>query len=762
MEDILANLNTDQSMFDAPSVLGSTFEMENEFINGSQDVSLYADISSLHASPNVSVAAAEQQQQQQQEQQQMSQQQQQPQPQQQSQQQSQQPQQQPQQHQRQQPPLQSPLLMPSDDMDYLADNTDQYTVAKSKQEPYPDMPALSPAPLLNAQTSRQQHAITDPFVPDVPDTPLEAERRRQRPLATTIVTESWQAGRHPADFVAAVRTRLRSTAHGTGVSIVEESSAPQSAETEPKEENGKVCWKLPEASEGAVLDALFLKLVKGSATSSRLMSYLSYSLVTGIVSQRAVVATCLKWVKATLDISDRVLQSFAKLMVQIIPHYRFSFEDTDLTQEVKEFLGVFTMVLTCTANHPPLAQELVSVLRHDRVIALVRACARRVPSIWQQIDTAVDALESPGNARNDQLYQHTFAPRSAYVVASELKRLVLRLKRGLAVGITPLETIVKPIKVPNEKASVPIVLQTAYEVTWAVFGSDCGTSFKLLCSQKEGEGGDFASLVALEKCTRGSSNQSSQSSASKYSFKDKVIASEAIVRFLGDRACLHGFSEKWNSHFGGKERLKRMIRDAIPQVKNEIKSETGALVVSMAVTCCAVMCLGPALRMHDANDGVDLVDPAAVSTQVAHNEEVEEIMGELVGFAVGSLEDAAIAEEVPLWRSFGLWLLLLMSRAGSLLRASGCEHVRAARVLRAWGGMPTGTPGPHTTHGSSQKHPSQGAGSGHYHQHQSSLSCGQTEGVTMFASLASLAIIDVSDVSGSDETIRALCDDLVQ
>lgn len=758
MDDILANLNTDQSMFDAPPVLGSTFEMESlDFPNGSQDVSLYADISSLRPSPTVAAAAAHQQQQQ--EQQQLLQQEQQSQPQQQLQPQPQQPQQQPQQHQGQQ----TSLLMSPDEMDYLTDNTDQHTIAKSKKEPYPEMPSLSPAPLLNAQPSRQQHAIVDPFVPDVPDTPLEAERRRQRPLATAVVTESWQTSRHPADFVAAVRTRLCGTANGTGGSIVEESSAPPSAKIEPKEENSKVCWKLPEASEGALLDALFLKLVKGSATSSRLMSYLSYSLVTGIVSQRAVVATCLKWVKATLDISDRVLQSFAKLMVQIIPHYRFSFDDTDLTQEVREFLGAFTMVLTCTANHPPLAPELVSVLRHDRVVALVRACARRVPSSWQQIDAAVDALESPGNARNDQLYQHTFAPRSAYVVAPELRRLVLRLKRGLAVGITPLETIAKSIESHNEKASMTQALQKAFRVALAVFGTDCGKSLRHLWSQKEGEGGDYVLLTTLEKSARTSPNQPSQSSASKYSFKDKVVASEAIVRFLGECACLPGFSEKWKADLGGKERLKRMIRDAIPQVKNEIRSEVGALVVSMAVTCCAVICLGPALRMHDANDGVDLADPVAVSTQEAHNEEVEEVMGELVGFAVGSLEDAAMAEEIPPWRSFGLWLLLLMSRAGSLLRASGCEHARAARVLRAWGGMPTGTPGPHTAHGNNQKHPGQGGGSGHHHhQHQSSSSYGQTEGVTMFASSASLAIIDVSDVSGSDETIRALCDDLVQ
>lgn len=761
MDDILANLNTDQSMFDAPSVLGSAFGMDDEFITGSQDVSLYTDISSLHPSPTIPAPSTQQQQQQQ------------PSPPQQ-QQHPMQPHQQPpqsqsqvQQHQQHESPVQqSSLLMPPTVMDYIADDTDQHSLPKPKNEPYPEMPALSPAPLLNAQTPRPHHAVVDPLVPDVPDTPLEAERRRLRPLATTVVTESWQANRHPADFVAAVRTRLRGSTHGIEGSIVEESSAPPTVKIKPKEETGKVCWKLPEIPEGALLDALFLKLVKGSAISSRLMSYLSYSLVTGMVSQRAVIATCLKWVKATPDISDRVLQSFAKLMAQIIPHYRFSFEDTDLTQEVREFLGAFTMLLQCTANHPPLAPELASVLGQDRVIALVRACARRTPAIWQQINPAIDALESPGNARNDQLYQHTFAPRSAYVFSPELRKMVLRLKKGLAVGITPLETIAKSIAInPNvtdEKSSRNLALQTAYAVAMAVFGGDCGKWLRLLWSQQEGEGGDYVFLVSLEKGARVSPGQPSQTSQLKYSFKDKVVASEAIVRFLGERACLPGLSERWKSHFGGKERLKRMIRDAIPQVKSEIKSEAGALIVSMAVICCAVMCLGPALRMHDANDGVDLVDAGAVSEQVAHNEEVEEVMGELVGFAVGSLEDAAMAEETPAWRSFGLWLLLLMSRAGSLLRASGCEHARAARVLRAWGGIPTGTPGPHTTHGSSQKHSNQGAGSGH-HQHQnSSSSYALTEGVTMFAPAASLAIIDVSDVSGSDETIRALCDDLVQ
>lgn len=758
MDELLANLNTDAPMFDTPSVLGPAFDMDSGFMADHTDaVSLYA---ATDMPPTTSPTAASLQ-----------------------------------------PPTPSPQIpiptapaqQPDIEMDYLAVDPVSATASTPTPSPAVDITSTNPKSSPTKQqlasqptstslpqnslqpTSRQpqkpspQPAPTLLPPPFLPPSPEDAETARLRPVATEIVSESWRLSRNPAQFIRAVRDRLPQRPHHVlPKSIVEESSSPYlsapttSRSTPPSENPPQLLWQLPPSSEGAILDALFAKLVSASATSTRLMYYLSYSLVTGIVSQRAVMATCLKWISSTPTIQPRVRQSFANLLLQIIPHYRFSQTDSSLSTEVNQFLAAFAMVLHCVAEAPSLAPNLVTVLSDDRVVALVRACARRMPAVWPRIDASIKMLEAP--PPNQDAFADTIAPRSAYAIAPALPSLILRLKMGLSVGITSLESIaasIGNINVPDTDATIPIALQTAFAVTLQVFGTEIAKSLRDLWSQREALGGDYRLLVNLERAAKGSTSGQSQSSAPKYGFKNKVLACEAIVRFLAKRSSVPGASEKWKGLWGGKERLKRIIRDAIPQVKTEIRSESGALLVSMAVTCCAAMCLGPALRMNDANDGVDLLDPAEVSLQETQNEEVEESMGELMGFAVGSLEDAAVAEEIPSWRSFGLWLLLLMSRSGSMLRASGCEHVRAAKVLRTWGGMPTGTPGSHTAHASSHKHSSQSA-SGHQHAQGSSSSWALTEGVTMFASPASLAIIDVSDVSGGDETIRALCNDLVQ
>lgn len=521
----------------------------------------------------------------------------------------------------------------------------------------------------------------------------------------------------------------------------ENSSAPPVAPSGPGVE-----WLLPTSIEGAVLDALFAKLVAAPAASTRLMSYLMYSLVTGIVSQKAVLGTCIKWINTTPAVSPRVIQQFAKMIIKIIPHYRFSQSKQPLV-EIHQFLNAFAIVLQAVAQSPTtLASPLSSALEHDRVVALLRCCARRVPPIWQKFDASIALFDTPVSGPDPVLSSH-----SAYSVAPELRDLVKRLKHGLCVAVTSMEAITKSIgnlAVPPIEATLPVSLQTAFAVTLQVFGRDVAKALRDLWTQRERQSGDLPLLIALENATNANNTTGGGHAAPNYGFKNKVHACEAIVRFLAERSSQPGAAEQWKKLWGGKERLKRIICDAIPQVKNEIRSEAGALIVSMAVTCCANMCLGPSLRVRDPNDGLDPVDMSVEDTNV-QNEQVEETLSELVAFAVGSLEEAAIAEEVPLWRSFGLWLLLLMSRSGSMLRVSGCKHARAARVLRAWAGMPTGTPGSHATH------------SGHKHGHTSS-SYQQTEGVSMFAASSAIAIIDVSDVGGSDESIYALCDDLVQ
>lgn len=135
-----------------------------------------------------------------------------------------------------------------------------------------------------------------------------------------------------------------------------------------------------------------------------------------------------------------------------------------------------------------------------------------------------------------------------------------------------------------------------------------------------GSGGNWAGNY-------GSSSQHGGSgSSTKYTFRNNVQACEAIVRFLAEKFAIQGAGESWWKLWGGKERF---IINALPQVKNEIRTETGALIVAMAIICCATMCLGPSLRIHDANDGIESSNENVILLQQHQNEDIEDTVGEL-------------------------------------------------------------------------------------------------------------------------------------
>ncbi|KAI0567384.1 hypothetical protein FGB62_2g07 [Gracilaria domingensis] len=703
MDDLLANLGTDGSVFDAQNVLSASFDMENTFMTSPQTSTLFPSDVPAHMRPQTS------------------------------------------------------------DMDYLSVE-EKPAISKT---PTPTPPTSVKRENTETQTATTQPTTQQTETPQIQN-PIDADRRRLRPVAEAVVSESWRIGRSQREFVAAVRRRLPRHA---GVSVMEESSdqpsiqllggTPKSEPMDLDDGMPENIWGLPPSSEGALLDALLIRLVNSEAPSTLLMEYLSYALRTGLVSQSAVIAAYLTWTTSTENVSDRVMKKFAIFLTDVIPNYSFSTIDGDLSAEVKQLLTAFISVVRSTAKSPEIAPALVQMLSHDRTVALVRGCLRRVPTTWEPLRAALAQLETappvePGVPPN-------FAPQSALVEASELRELVQKLQRGLCVGITTLEQILSSLSnltVPKSDAPLPTALNTPYAVTVQVFGNEIASALRELWSQKESQGGDVQHLSSLVRATKPPSTNHPQTEATKYGLARKVKACEAVVRFLAERASVPGASERWRGIWGGTQRLQRIIRDAVPQVKNEISTETSALIVATAVICCAAMCLGPSLRMEDGNDGTETTDPQVAAREQAQNLHVEETIGELTAFAVNSLEAAATADETPSWRSFGLWLLLLMSRCGSMLRASGCDHVRAVKVLRAWGGMPIGTPGPHVSHGTSAHKHSQ-SGSGHQ-QSQSSSSLSQSEGVALFSASSALAIIDASDVSGNDETLRALCDDVVQ
>jgi hypothetical protein len=338
-------------------------------------------------------------------------------------------------------------------------------------------------------------------------------------------------------------------------------------------------------------------------------------------------------------------------------------------------------------------------------------------------------------------------------------------------------------------------LGSVTEVASLVFGGGVGQSLRALWASREMVGGDLTFLNVIEqKAFDGASS----GPLARYGIRDRIRACEAIVRYLAECAAARKSTDPWMGAWGGNERLARMLRDALPQVRNELRSEFSCLMIATAVIGSAVLCLGAALQLDDPNNGVPVTDQAAAAERMHMYERVEDVITELSGFAVNCLEEAAVAEEAPAWRSLGVWLLLLSSRCGCMLRASRCNHARAAKVLRAWGGSSTAVHGSsqHQSHASSHvragsmassggcgaggggggvPHGAQGrgyggstsgapasiagGGGGGHHSHASPPPAGgsTTEGVSAVAANTALAVLDASDTSGDDATLRALC-----
>ncbi len=518
--------------------------------------------------------------------------------------------------------------------------------------------------------------------------------RRLRPKADAIVAHCWKTACSEASFIRKVRSEWSNHCRGGSG------------------------WTLDDDAEGALLDALVARLCTGDSYSQRLMSYMRYSLLSGAVRPKSVIATCLRYVH---EAAERTQQGIARLFAELLPFYTFTGEGDDLTKEAQHYLDAFTVVLRCAAR-APFDSELNTLMSGNRFVALVRACGRRVPAKWNQIKASFGSLPK------------------------HLTPLVTRLKLGLGGAATNYADVVKFVSIerlviPPPDHGLPAAVPMALQVSSALFGPRVAAALGEVWL-KQGKVMDLNALMLIDR-------ELAQVPV-KMALKDCVRACEATVRFLAERGSIVGSENmQWGLAWGGRERLLRIMRDAVPQLRGELRSERGCMVVAMAVIGCVPNCLGHVLRV-DGEDGG--------SQKEAMDDDIEKHMNDLVSFAVGAMEDAAQAEETPAWRSFGLWLLLFATRCGALLRAARCEHVKAAKVLRAWSGMPTGTPGSHA--GSGNRSGSEVRGSG-----SSSGSAAAVEAAAVlatFAAPAAHAIIDMADACGDDATMHALCADYVQ
>lgn len=631
------------------------------------------------------------------------------------------------------------------------------------------------------------------------DTKAEANTERAKldskqveEKARSLVSTAWRSSLSPFAFVASARAEL-SLAAGDAMQ-----------------------WQLEPEMEAALLEALLSRISAGLAASTRLIGYLRHSLIAGLFSQRAVLRAC---VSAFPNMTDRVSHAISSLLAEMLPYFTFSDSPSRLDADADQYLNGLLLILKCAKSSTSLAATATSFLLCDRVITTTRTCVRRHPSKWESIQRGLSELESSEVLQsNANCQQMSGSTRSTSMLCS-LHTGIKRLRQGLCAGAESLQSIccsMKGVEIAEVGCQINVALESALAVIGRVFGPDVFKAFRLLWVQHEPPGGDVQLLTFIEQRSVPSS---AVDSFTRYTVKDKVRICQAIVRYLATCAAVPGSVDNWRQKWGGIHRLSRMLRDSLPQIKLSVRSEFSSLMVATAVVVSAAICLGPALQLDDSNIGSDSECLDNLAKRMVHDDTVGSAMMELSGFAMGSLEEAAVADEPPPWRSFGVWILLLASHCGCMLRAGFCDPVRVSSILQAWGGSASiassshplqgysgglsyssqvgrvpnvqnlsgssanvggsqsakaaagsvgapqalNAPGNSTSasSGGTQNVHMGGHGSGH-HPSSSSPALASSEGVAAFAALTTYAVIDASDTCGDDRTLRVFNSDLMR
>lgn len=467
-------------------------------------------------------------------------------------------------------------------------------------------------------------------------------------------------------------------------------------------------WKLEREAEAAILETLMSRLTAEEGASTRVVSYLRHSVMAGLVSQNELLAAIVRKTSPSLfpgqteptKLSSKIRLALAQLTYQLVPHYSFSKRGEALTEECTQYLAGIALILS-----------LPSVHLSDRMLTLARAVRRRNKKAFEVVAAKVKEVEERPGA-----------------LSQSMRSAIRRLRRGLSASVTPLESIAASGSslrtLERGKQINNVITESLVPITTHVLGADIANSLAALWAHKEPRGGDLSLLTNVELAAVASS---AVPPASRYVFHDRIRACEAIIHHLYDRASNESASQ---GYWASNERLKRLLRDSLPQVRKSLKTEFSCLMVAAAVIGAVAICIGPPMASVNSMHKMQQQHKVAVFTYADKKEaEMSDILTELCDFAVSSLEEAAESEDAPAWRGFGVWLLLLASRCGNLLQLGKCDHVRAANVLRGWSRMS----GPKLM-----------------------------TAVGNMAASVSLSITDASDKDGSDETLYSICKDLVQ
>jgi len=517
--------------------------------------------------------------------------------------------------------------------------------------------------------------------------------------AQKLVNSGWRASQTATDFVSSVRLALGESEH----------KPVQSTEAGNVQASNLSC-ELDISAEAAILQVLLSRIVSAEAASSRLVSYLREMMVAGLVSSKGVLRAMIRAIGSSGNVSTRVEEALLKFLTQMLPWYCFSSQEHGFAQECRDFLTAIILILQRASRNPATAPIALEVIADERLLALTRAIGRREPALWGRLGPIIgDLLRSADKPLHGPL---------------------CRLKNGLGSGSSnPLQGLGIDFRV----TAIPLreVLAVLLPAMSRVFVPGISDVFQGLWFQPESPQLDQSLLMKIENLCAQSS------SGGQYSFRDRIRVCELAMKQLTQaRSMVANETEEWVlQNWGDQQRISRLVWDILPQVKPNLRTENACLAVACAVIGSFIICFGGRWSSADCSPTNGCISEP--------NEEVEEICRELSNFSVTILEESATAEEAPSWRSFGLWLLLLASRAGCLLRESSYDMVHAARILRFWGLVGAGQSAPISL--DPMVPPPM-----------------DPQAMMLVSSSVALSVVDAWDSTGSEAVIDVLSSDYVQ
>lgn len=714
-----------------------------------------------------------------------------------------------------------------------------------------------PAIVKPSRVRKRRYSPSVPVVVNLPALKTGRAKQKLRVLADGVVVSSWKLSRSPTAFVEAARREM----------LASDAAVPMDAD-EPR------VPALDPSTEDALITSLLHVVSAAMAPSSRLLNYVRYALLAGLVCSRTVLAHTIRFSAGT-GVSRRVQEGFAALLLEMLPWYDVmpGTGGKALDSEVDDLLAATRLLLEiCPA-------DTVDVLcGDDRVVALLRAAGRRNPSAWPSIDKlAARAQQSQPQANfaglarlrlglntsltplADFMNAQREAALSPRMVAERRARARLSLSSSGG-GEAPAATakgvsgttggapdagaagsagsIVRPpsqqvpphvarglsrgVRVLSVGSNVLHLLrETVHPAAVAIFGTDIALALNQLWSGTEPPGGDVVLLLNIEA----SSRKLSASRSATAGLGARARAVESLIVHMGRVAAVPGASDEWLRSWGGLPRVARLLRDALPQAKVSLNTDTSCLIAATAVAGVVALALSsgldpsplPPTEAHGEGGGMSSAagedaKPPAVPSGASHpqgngngvvgnasganvdgaragkragpagggpphvspqelDEDVVELAEEVCAASIGFLEEAARSEEPPVWQNIGLWLLLLVCRIDGLARAGGCDQARAASVLRLWTtggwGAPSFAGGSVRSGRVSSGWPAgrvigvSGSGSTHPRSGGGRLGANGWDSMAAVASSAVLSVVDAADMDGDDATLHALCSEFV-